>query len=138
MNPIYSIARKIRKKCEIFANSYRARDYDYYQNSNLACMCAVASYVLVKALRGNGIRCWMVWGRFGKWDDQHCWVETKDNIIDITATQFGGFDPVYIVAKPNGDYKMGRVISSYMQLDTWESQQPTPKIARKILRISGG
>jgi hypothetical protein len=136
MKSIRSIATKVRKQCEIFAYSNNARGYDFYKSNDLACMCAVASYTLALRLRKNGIPCKVIYGKFDR--DEHCWVETKKYIVDITASQFGMAD-VYIISKTEDEwteiYMKRKVARSYKSLQ-WSGQAPTPNLSRTILSIS--
>jgi hypothetical protein len=60
-------------------------------------MCAIGSSALVFTLSEFKIRCRLVIGKFRQSD--HCWVETRTHIIDITATQFGNYDKILIFHK---------------------------------------
>lgn len=79
-------------------NAFSARD--------LAGCCAIASYALCKALSAKGFKPEFVCGVESSWGS-HCWVECKNYIVDITATQFGIKTPVHIVKIKNGENKTG-------------------------------
>ena len=144
MNDVISIATKVRRQCEIFAQSSEAKGHDfhtYFDKSDLACMCAVASYTLAKALNDNGIRCKMVTGWFREWADyeeQHCWVETHNKIIDITATQFGIKKPVFIVSRHHEKYHRDKIVRDPNELAGWGNQKPNQKLTKIILKIKIG
>ncbi len=140
---IYSIAKKVRKQCELFANSKEARDKDYHESKDLACMCAVASHALLIALKDRGIEAVMVRGKYRKHRDyyptHHCWVEYKDSIIDITATQFEVSKKVQIVKSKNPCYiRMRRIkVSDRNPLRSWGIEQgPSHSLSRRILNIN--
>lgn len=69
---------------------------------SLECGCAIASYTLTKALHKVGQRATLV-----EWGDGwgHCWVEHRDLIIDITATQFDKDLPEVLIVKKK-DYNV--------------------------------
>lgn len=140
MNKIRAIASRVRRKCEAFAMSSAASNYDFHNNDDLSCMCAVASFVLAEALKKQGIKCNVIHGNFweGGWDrGEHCWVEVGRNIVDITATQFLPDGPkVYIVSKKNRQYRRGEVKNHYSQFKNWYSQRPSPWVSQKILKCS--
>ena len=131
---IHKIASRVRRQCEIFSCKDECGGKDYFNNHDLSCMCAVASYTLAKALKKNGIVCKMVKGMFE--DDHHCWVEIKNEIVDITATQFGIRNRVYFTNKSNECYKRKVIIRSPRQLRSWKNQAPDNSLANKILKIA--
>ena len=95
---IRQIASRVRKQCEKFADSP-----DNHFLDNLEGLCAIASYILQKELHKKGIDTKLIQGNFlEEWDEpcpdpyNHCWIEWKDYIIDVTATQFGFKRKVYI------------------------------------------
>jgi len=53
------IATKVRKQCEAFVYSEDSSEYDFHEQANLDCMCAVASFALAYVLRKNHIKCKM-------------------------------------------------------------------------------
>lgn len=56
--------------------------HKYNVSSDLSCMCAIASAKLFKNLKKININSTLTLS------DYHCWIELKDIIIDITASQF--------------------------------------------------
>lgn len=139
MNKILSIAQDVRNKCEEFAKSNASKKYDFHNQDDLGCMCAVASFVLARALRRNRIKCNIVSGEFydNGWPaGNHCWVEVRNKIVDITATQFGDFPPVYVTSKKDEQYKDGSVRNSFLWFYDWNGQKPSPKVIKKILKTS--
>lgn len=140
MKNLRVIALGVRKKCEKFALSNASINYDFHNQNDLACMCAVASFVLAEALRKNGIKCNVLYGKFHlpkrNWGSEHCWVEVGRKIVDITATQFQDLPKVYIVSNKSGQYRGGVVQNNYDQFDSWGGQMPTPLVSQKILKCA--
>lgn len=79
------VKRQVRSEnCEGFINK-----------ATLAGACAMASWELVLRLRAAGIACQFVNGEYD--GAGHCWVQIGDyDVVDITATQFGVKDKVYV------------------------------------------
>jgi hypothetical protein len=139
MKTIRFIAQDVRRRCEIFKSSTDARCYDFYKKNNLKGMCAVASYALHDALKKANIRSRVVNGTYnaGRYWSGHCWIEYKDHIIDITATQFKIHRPVRIVRKTSRLYTKANVFNKYRDFFRWiPSQKPSPEITQKILDIA--
>jgi hypothetical protein len=69
-------------------------DYtDFGCPHDLEGACGYASWGLWKVLPGSTLV-------LGAWDGcTHCWVEYREFIVDITATQFGAFKKVRIIPK---------------------------------------
>ena len=137
---VKQIATRIRRKCELFANSEHAADYDFYKNKSLACMCAVASFALHEALKRKNIPSKVVHGRFEYKFSHHCWVELQDKnktIVDITATQFGIKDKVHIPQKNDDRFIFKRYVEEKNMRD-WAGQRPSVKTTEKILSIRKG
>lgn len=137
---IIEIAKEVRKQCEKYANSIQAYNSPYYRKRNLFGMCAIASHVLTIALQKENIKGQVAFGFFNDSGPtnyrNHCWVETKKYIIDITATQFK-YPKVYIVKKNNSNYEKRRIIENpCIFLNHWKKQAPKIKIAEKILAIT--
>ena len=71
---------------------------------DLSCGCAVASYFYARELR----RRLRIYANFIA-TQNHCFVEFNRYIYDLTATQFGRTERVYVIKKPYGkDYEMVR------------------------------
>jgi hypothetical protein len=140
MQKIRSIARIVRKKCEAFAKSEASKNCDFHNQEDLSCMCAVASFVLAEALRENGLECNVVHGNFylnGCYRSEHCWVEVKNKIVDITATQFKSSIPkVYIISNKNPQFVDKEIKNDYLSFHNWAGQMPSPKVTEKILKIT--
>lgn len=138
MQKIRSIAKIVRKKCEVFAKSEDSTNYDFHDHDDLSCMCAVASFVLAEALRKNGFECNVIHGKFylnGCYRSEHCWVEVKNKIVDITATQFKSSIPkVYIVSDKNPQFVDKEIKNGYSSFYNWSSQMPSPKVTENILK----
>ena len=62
-------------------------------------LCGIASYALYQALIKEGFRPTFMMGDMPTVLGKHCWVELNGKVIDVTATQFGVIDRVF-VTKP--------------------------------------
>jgi hypothetical protein len=74
-------------------------NFSVYQRKRLRCFpkqcCDVASLLLAYHLRGQGfLKVERVFGRLG--EESHVWLEVDGWIVDITADQFAGGDPVIV------------------------------------------
>lgn len=95
-----SIAKAVRCKTEIVAHK---RMFAHCEG-----MCGDASIALKNSLKSYGYEAKAFYGRFigGGRSLPHCWVETDDEVIDITATQFSGINTtVFRIRKDSKDYK---------------------------------
>jgi hypothetical protein len=119
MKTIEQIASDVREVCEEYFHSPRAQRAhakgDFYDN--LGGMCAIASFVLVKALELNGYLWPVAKAGFFKKYGTHCWVEVGDKVVDITATQYddpnGGtecYPLVYITNYNDKKYRFGKEV----------------------------
>ena len=129
----------VRRKCAQFARSSAAENYDFHGNEGLEAMCAIASMALRRA---SGNKFTVHIGDYAlndtctKWGN-HCWVEYKDWIIDITATQFGVKIPVFIGRKENYGmrYREGKRGNRYSDYTWGDGQNPTSRLIKKILSL---
>jgi len=137
IDKVKDIAKRVRRKCELFSRSPEASKHDFYKTPDLVCMCAVASFALSKALNKSGIRNKVIKGYYGS-EGHHCWVELKNGmIIDITATQFGIRQRVLIVSNDSllfHKYKDGKPVC-YQDLNSWDNQAPKKRLTKKIIDI---
>jgi hypothetical protein len=101
---ILKIAKKVRKIAHTFAMSPDSYRLDFHDRSDLRAMCAVASFALYNRLKNEGYDCVFVSGKFKDWND-HCWVEIDGCIVDITATQFGIEEDIFITPDYDDRYK---------------------------------
>ena len=142
------IAYKVRKQCEVFVNSEASKNYDFHKQDDLGCMCAVASFTLAFTLNKRNIEAKMIRGKFfinndahkdedeDCFGDEHCWVEFRDKIIDITATQFDDVPKVYVSNRDSNRYSGEQVVLEPSELEGWgEEQKPNPEATQKILAI---
>ena len=90
MDTIHIIAMDLRKVMEEEERKLSPR----LKNIDLMGKCAIASFRLQRALHEAGFQADFVLGSFI--DSDHCWVSCSGWIVDITATQFGPFNRVYI------------------------------------------
>jgi hypothetical protein len=127
---VQKIGKAIRK--EIL--SWKAFEAD------LACACCIASYMLWKALKKLGEDPDLVFGYYE--DSEHCWVELKGKVIDLTATQFDLTHEVYITSyNKNTGYQPEKCNRSVLdELHKWpEDQSPDtfrPKIEAFLKQLS--
>jgi hypothetical protein len=78
------IARNIATEVRKWVSGTYVKNFENF-GSDLAGLCAIASYHLFKALRTAGINCWFV---INKWNSHSFVLLENDMVIDITATQF--------------------------------------------------
>lgn len=86
-NKLVSICQKVRKKVEKLS-----RKVDFSDKS-LSCLCGVASGYLFLALQKAGIKAKIAVSEI------HAFLLVEDQIVDITASQFGKEDICIIDAK---------------------------------------
>lgn len=98
----FRVADRVREEIEILVPRLSATDFDW---EDLNGACGIASLVLSMVYERLGIphRFVMGWFRDGREDletqqENHCWVELEghDLIVDVTATQFGAAERVWI------------------------------------------
>jgi hypothetical protein len=137
MNSIlYFTAIEARAKCEKFAMSEEAKGYDFGGCGRLSSMCAVASFVLKEMLKIHKIKSKVAQGYFVEEFNTHCWIEVGNNIIDITATQFGKYPEVVLTNYGHKWYNKEQDIKSSNDLKRqgWGKRQcPTQNLVRRIL-----
>ena len=92
---VLAIARRVRNG--LLASSSAERD--------LAGKCALASMLIAEALGdvsafrvGFFMKRETLYGRRGRYPRSHAWCRIDRAIVDVTATQFGRFPAIYIVA----------------------------------------
>lgn len=122
---LVNIATKARSLAEKFAknNSFIG------DKRTLQCYCAISSKIFYKMARRAKYKVNIIQGNFGKdyYPDNynninHCWIEYGNYIIDITATQFGIKDKIYIIEKNKTDqYLTVRDDGIFI---SWHAQDP--------------
>ena len=128
------IAEQVRKQCYAFAMSHHSSKFDFHGKRDLWCMCMFASTVLRDELQKKGHKAILVVGRYDCLS--HAWVQIRDHIIDITATQFKGItEEVYLTTEEN-DWYSGDDYFEDDHPDWGEWQTPTPKAMEKTLDIA--
>ena len=133
---LYFAAIEAREKCERFALSKDAEEYEFGGCKRLSGMCAVASFVVKEMLKRHKIKSKVVQGYFVEKFNTHCWVEVEKRIIDITATQFGKYPEVVLTTNGHEWYNKEQHIKSADDLKRqgWdETQCPTQNLVRRIL-----
>jgi hypothetical protein len=105
LETILKTASSVRKTIE----DERKKNHDakVVWSQDLCGACAVASSLLTHELKKQGVNSFLVIGQYIRGDVPwtHCWVETNSDIIDITATQFGIEQKVFLSDKRNSAYK---------------------------------
>lgn len=118
---VVKIAKKLRRKAD--RDTKIQSDY----GKTLGGACAIMSLYLWRYLHRQGIRCQV------RWSDGHCFVTYGNKIVDITATQFGKKQKVYIAdfknhpecwwqQEPNGQARTIR------ELDANETEWVSPEL----------
>lgn len=76
----------------------------------LGGQCALASMLLTEAIgdvavfrTGFFMKTRRLYGRRGRYPHPHAWCQVGKSIIDVTATQFGRFPAIYVVAATDTD-----------------------------------
>lgn len=98
-------------------------DYELCWNHNLSGACLMASYMLRHALAKHGISAQLVHGKCV--GNYHWWLVINDHIVDITATQFGIKNKVFITPKTNTGYVQSKRQSKKFGL--WPKQLHPPR-----------
>ena len=83
----------VRLKCKLYSFSSIDKNLYYYRREKLQSMCAVASYTLVQYLLRRNIKAKLIGTH------QHCWVESNNYFIDITASQYELEDYIVLAKK---------------------------------------
>lgn len=87
INPkVKTIAKHVRKQCDLFVQSPESVIYGWRYHTDLALMCEFASYTLHNALEKGGFKPHTIAGTYEH--EGHCWVRWRGWIVDITLTQF--------------------------------------------------
>ena len=136
-NQKVEIARALREKIDGFVEIEHGNFCNFSQN--LCGLCAISSFTLKKVLDRKGIKAKAFIGKFvddvGKTD--HCWVEDNRFIFDITATQFGIPEKVYVIDKKSekaSSYQGGKMIKNANQFNGWpETQRPKDSICHMLI-----
>lgn len=88
---LIKVAEKVRAWAEHHAFARGQREKDFFKQPDLSCMCAYSSTVLARLLKEEFSIDVEIVG-----NDNHVFVKAGKHYIDITATQFGVEDKVYI------------------------------------------
>jgi len=130
MEKVLFIANEVRHEIENWVHEKHNQISKFEINKqNLAGACGISSWLLNKLLKKNKIHSELVAGYYVHTVPVgHCWVELiqSAHIVDITATQFGINDKVYI-KKVDGDkmYKVSRHGKAAEHvLKSWGNQNP--------------
>jgi hypothetical protein len=88
LNKLIDIATKARRHIDKWNRNKKAYPVD------LCGACGMSSHYLVSQARKYKLYPTLAYGTFD--GTGHCWVEYRNHIIDITATQFDVYDDVYV------------------------------------------
>lgn len=132
------IAKMMRAKIENIVKCRPA--LDIIMRNDLACLCAISSFMLKSAFRKYKHGAKVIQGKFGEWGD-HCWVESGKYVYDITATQFEEFFNTKILRvkingkKYKGLYCGGRKVV-LKDMKEWPlEQRPTTSLIKKMNKL---
>lgn len=117
-------ARQCRDFFEAHVN--KLKNTPSYSSKNLECYCAVASWFLQTRISRYGIKSDLVVGKFKThlgWDSDHCWVRIGNDIVDITLTQFGRYEKVYIAPHDGRFTPLYVGQKAYDRLRKWPEEQ---------------
>jgi hypothetical protein len=98
-------------------------ELDPTSRKTLATFCHLASKRLFDLSKEKEIPvsfCNGIWTPTG---DDHCWITYNNFIIDITATQFGEDDEVYITTTRDHKYKTIKCEKNYFHPEGWEDEE---------------
>lgn len=138
------LAREARKEMENFAKDHQNIGDHIGDPKDLNCQCAISSYFLKLLGKRFGYNLTLVQGvaferPYSHTDNDinHCWIEYKDHIIDLTATQFNKkLKKVHVVNKKNENYLPLRKSCSKDSFKDWpEDQSPFEFKEELILRV---
>ena len=149
LDVIRKLSGKVREACEKFAISNDALFYDFYNDTSLNGMCAIASVALHTKLQEVGIKTELINGIFDTCGE-HCWIVWDDKwIVDITATQFNNWNnpeflerwdwamPVHIVGVESRHYHPKYIGDEAVEeLKDWDfRQRPDDAVVERVLEL---
>ena len=135
MKAVLATARSVRAKLLARANIDR----------DLAGFCGLASMMLAEAAAdadafrlGFFMQWEVLYGRRGRYPHPHAWCQFGKAIVDVTATQFGRFPAIYVVAAQDTDRYIERA-SGIQAVDEimeswWCIREPEYRKLRRRLR----
>ncbi len=147
-NTVIKLAIKARQLTEKFAEQYPAIGDPY----NLQCYCAIGSKIFQSLAKKAGIDILFVQGRFLRCADDyellketklrshhinHCWNLYKNHIIDVTATQFGFKDKVFIQDKKEAKQHCPIEVNKRPNTSDWDPLQNPSQYTGEIRNLIG-
>jgi hypothetical protein len=100
----------------------------------LSGVCGIASYSLYRVYREHKYNAKLACGSFKDWP--HAFLICDDFIIDITATQFGISDEVYITNSNSTDYKVQYINDRAIEsLKRWPNSKQPFQYIKEIERL---
>ena len=103
LKTIKQLGKQVRNRIKLFNKEILS--YELCRNYNLSGGCLMASYMLQYVLKNHDIKADLISGHYH--GSYHWWVTVDDTIVDLTITQFGVKNKVYITSNNTG-YKVGR------------------------------
>jgi len=109
----------------------------------MAGYCGIGSLLLHKAASSVNIKTDFILGTFktskeSKKLSGHCWVEFENNIIDVTASQFGMESRVYVSTLEDDRYRF--IIKNDLAIvsieSSWPNEQKLSTYAKDLILIS--
>jgi len=101
-------------------------------------MCAIASFCIHKLLQFKGIDSEFVFGKYhgeeSRWGSDHCWLEWRGYVIDVTATQFEHVPKVIVRRDNENRWCVKRVLDDTYKWRGWDrAQVPCDKTVEVII-----
>ncbi|MEK6860552.1 MAG: hypothetical protein AABY07_01150 [Nanoarchaeota archaeon] len=125
------LAKSIRKKSEKYYKKYPDEDL----SENLMGLCAISSMALKEKFKEYGYDAKLIHGKFENlW--YHCWIESGEEIYDVTATQFDGIYDKVLVTDTRDDRYDGKEIKHHVFFASWPyGQRPSKKKIQELLSL---
>jgi len=109
------IAKKVRKTLDSLVE-----DGIFTFSSDLCGLCAIGSWFLVKKLREKGYNAELYISEAGN----HVWCQVGKTVIDVTVTQFGHREKIYLgKSSPRCYYYKGQKVKWPKDFKCWDRYQ---------------
>jgi hypothetical protein len=70
----------------------------HIRHQDLQCACGISAYITYLYFKKKGHEVKFMYQE-DKDNNAHCWIEINKHIIDLTATQFGVTDEIFVIKK---------------------------------------